>query len=188
MCVGIVGCKVKREDLASPLYGGNKVRALQFQLGVYEARLSALLADNNSRSRSVHNDNQIQNGSQNNNNNNNDYDDNNNDDDEDVVEDVLPLGVLGSGGSNQVIATVSHMERSMRIRHAGVHALYLSSNLPSLDSSLNMLSTLSFRLASVTSWGHNPLTNLKRLLHVARHGVLLPPGGNNPVGVIGQAR
>ena len=32
---------VKREDLSSPLYGGNKVRTLQHQLAVIESRLES---------------------------------------------------------------------------------------------------------------------------------------------------
>jgi hypothetical protein len=60
---------VKREDLISPLYGGNKVRTLQHQLAVLEAR----------RERG-----------------------------DVAAKQIVPLG---SGGSNQVVATVVHAKR-----------------------------------------------------------------------------
>ena len=56
---------VKREDMTSERYGGNKVRTLQHQLAVYEAIATR-------------------------------------------SEQPVPLGVTGSWGSNQMVATVVH--------------------------------------------------------------------------------
>ena len=57
---------VKREDLASPVYGGNKVRTLQHQLAVIESKHEA----GDPRASNIH--------------------------------------VMGTGGSNQVVATTVH--------------------------------------------------------------------------------
>lgn len=133
---------VKREDLSSPDYGGNKVRTLQHQLAVIEAKYE-------------------QEGQQ------------------------RDLVVFGSGGSNQVVATVVHAIRSkLRIPTT---ALWIAD--PSdLDNTLNMLSTLSFPLEKFCTWG-DPFTLFTTLINKLIRGksFMLPLGGNNPTGVLGQA-
>ena len=100
---GGVQFQVKREDLASPIYGGNKVRTLQHQLAVCESRLAAAAPGSAEHAR------------------------------------LRRIAVVGSGGSNQVVASLAH---------AGPHlpkleALWVAPDAPDLDNTLNMLSTLS---------------------------------------------
>jgi hypothetical protein len=85
---------VKREDLSSPFYGGNKVRALEYQVGLAEAK-----------------------------------------------QPNAELPAVGSGGSNQVVATIvhGHVRRGLRVR-----ALWSMPDEPEHDNTLNMLSVLSF--------------------------------------------
>ena len=96
---------VKREDLIHPSYGGNKVRTLQHQLGVLEARRDC--GDKACRQ---------------------------------IVS-------IGSGGSNQVIATVVHANKLgwNNIEKMGdgddkssVNACWFDSDEPDLDNTLNM--------------------------------------------------
>jgi hypothetical protein len=87
----------KREDLSSSLYGGNKVRTLEHQLGACEAHLQK------------HPD--------------------------------ARFFVLGSGGSNQCVATIVHGLDRFGI---SPDALWLSEDDPDRDNALNMLSCLSF--------------------------------------------
>ena len=136
---------VKREDLISSKYGGNKVRTLQHQLATIEARLAA----GDERCANVH--------------------------------------TIGSGGSNQVVATVVHgREQGLR----AMTPLWLDSDAPDLDNTLNMLSTLSLPLdePSGYTWGE-PWPMLRRLLGAAYgdRGVVVTVGGNCPAGVLGQA-
>ena len=70
---------VKREDLASPRYGGNKVRTLQHQLAVVEARAARVGAGGAGSSSDQ-------------------------------------LVVMGTGGSNQIVATVAHARRTTHCR------------------------------------------------------------------------
>ena len=84
---------VKREDLASKLYGGNKVRTLQFEIGALEAMPS--------KPRVV---------------------------------------ALGSGGSNQVVATTVFAQG---IHGIPVKPVWFTKDKADLDNTLNMLSTLS---------------------------------------------
>lgn len=117
--------------------GGNKVRTLQHQLAVCEARLS----ESEQRSR---------------------------------------IHVVGSGGSNQVVATLVHAAEHL----PGLHALWLSPDEPDFDNTLNMLSSLSLRnLASYRTPG---LSAMRSLVCALWDGVVLPLGGNNPSGVFGH--
>lgn len=139
---------VKREDLSSPLYGGNKVRTLEHQIAVVEATNEAHTATHGGRPR-----------------------------------DLL---VFGSGGSNQVVATIVH----------GLHRFGMSvspvwvPDPPDLDNTLNMLSALSFPIQNWYSWGA-PFPMLSAVFGAAfgssaSRPILLPMGGNNPSGVLGQ--
>lgn len=134
---------IKREDLSSPLYGGNKVRTLEHQLAVVEAKNAA--RGNHPRE----------------------------------------MVVFGSGGSNQVVATAVH---GLHRRGMPVSALWIA-DPPDLDNTLNMLSSLSFPLTRWCSWG-SPRALLSTVLAAAFGGAhrpfLLPLGGNNPTGVLGQ--
>ena len=138
---GPVEVWAKREDLAHPMYGGNKVRTLQHQLAVIEAR-----SQREARYKEVY--------------------------------------VVGSGGSNQVVATAVH---ACRLRLPPIHVLWLDKDEPDLDNTLNMLSTLSLPLASTQDWG-SMLGCVRTLLSATfgGGGVVLPLGGNNPSGVLGQ--
>ena len=133
---------VKREDLSSEFYGGNKVRTLQHQLAVIEARLEHEGGGG----------------------------------ERDIV-------VFGSGGSNQVVATLVHADRLSLT--ANLSALWIA-DPPDLDNALNMLSALSLRMRAYTTWG-SPVSLATALLRaVLRGSFLLPLGGNNPSGVLGQ--
>jgi hypothetical protein len=87
----VVTFAVKREDLASPEYGGNKVRTLQHSLAVCEARQPSKVV------------------------------------------------VMGSGGSNQIVATLVHGRKAQ----LPIQPLWVKPDLPDLDNTLNMLSGLS---------------------------------------------
>jgi hypothetical protein len=139
---GTVAFYVKREDLSSTAYGGNKVRTLQHQLAIIEAKLER--------------------GGQ-----------------------QRDLVVFGSGGSNQVVATVVHALRSKLA--IPTMPLWMS-DPPDLDNALNMLSTLSFPLGDFCAWD-KPLTLVTTLLSklIGGKSFLFPLGGNNPAGVLGQA-
>ena len=95
---------VKREDLIHPSYGGNKVRTLQHQLGVLEAR-----RDRGNKA-------------------------------------CRHIVSIGSGGSNQVIATVVHAnklgwdnnKKSDSDEQNSVNACWFDGDEPDLDNTLNM--------------------------------------------------
>ena len=91
--------------------------------------------------------------------------------------------VLGSGGSNQVVATAVH---SFKVKLPMPSPFWIS-DPPDLDNTLNMLSALSFPLKTFETWG-NPLSLAKALIISVAAGshFLLPLGGNNPSGVLGQ--
>jgi len=137
---------VKREDLVSPYYGGNKVRTLQHQLAVCEAKIERAAPADKAR--------------------------------------LENLDVLGTGGSNQVVATAVH---GARLGLTKLHMLWMAPDLPDLDNTLNMLSALSLRLdGRRLTWG-SPLAALRQLLAtLLGGGVVLPMGGNNISGVLGQ--
>ena len=140
--------EVKREDLISSEYGGNKVRTLQHQLAVCEAKIErASSAAERAR-----------------------------------LENLL---VIGTGGSNQVVATLVHAGRA---KLANVNVAWLQPDQPDLDNSLNMLSTLSLPLGgSRGTWGRPAPMAAELLRACLGGGVALPLGGNNPSGVLGQA-
>jgi hypothetical protein len=128
---------VKREDLSSPYYGGNKVRTLQHQLAVCEAK--------------------------------------------DATKKIY---VTGTGGSNQIIATIVHGYHRLKLN---VCPIWMQKDVPDLDNTLNMLSTLSFHSSEITSWADGFAmfqTMLSGIL--GSSSFFLPPGGNNPAGVLGQ--
>lgn len=142
---------VKRDDLLSPLYGGNKVRTLQHQLATCEAR----------RERGERR--------------------------------FRQLVSYGTGGSNQVIATVVH-SRSLGWDGedgAMVHACWGDKDEPDLDNTLNMLSVLSF---PNVGWHHNWGASVGprrffgafRGAWTQRDFVPMMAGGNCPAGVLGQ--
>ena len=132
---------VKREDLSSPLYGGNKVRTLQHQLAVIESRI----AQGDARAADV--------------------------------------TVVGSAGSNQVVATVVHG----RGRLPPMTPVWLAKDSPDLDNTLNMLSTLSFPLAAQYNWGQpDPMFDHLQRTVFDDEGVVVTLGGNCPAGVFGQ--
>ena len=88
------------------------------------------------------------------------------------------LLVVGSGGSNQVVATAVH---AMKARLSIAPSPLWIPDPPDLDNTLNMLSALSFPLKTYETWG-NLLSLVKALvLSIVRaDSFLLPPGGNNP--------
>lgn len=143
---------VKREDLASPAYGGNKVRTLQHTLAVLEARRARAVAEGGA---------------------------------------APGMLVVGSGGSNQVVATAVH---AARLGLPPPDVAWLSPDEPDLDNSLNMLSALSLPLGGrVTAWGASAsgtLTLAASLLgllpKLARGEVVFPIGANTAAGVLGQ--
>mmetsp|Transcript_34529 Transcript_34529/g.83342 ORF Transcript_34529/g.83342 Transcript_34529/m.83342 type:complete len:536 (-) Transcript_34529:19-1626(-) len=150
---------VKREDLIHPSYGGNKVRTLQHQLGVLEAR----------RDRGD--------------------------------EACRQIVSIGSGGSNQVIATVVHAnklgwdnneKKSNSDDHNSINACWFDSDEPDLDNTLNMLSVLSFpNVGYCFDWGMKPgILQFFRAVAGAftqRDFIPLMLGGNCTAGVFGQA-
>ena len=98
----------QREDLSSDTYGGNKVRTLQHQLAVCEAKIARGDADR--------------------------------------------IIVTGTGGSNQIVATVAHAATLAKAPR--VAAAWLGKDVSNLDNTLNMLSALSFPLDSASAtWG-----------------------------------
>ena len=141
---------VKREDLISNKYGGNKVRTLQHQLAVCEAR----------RERG-----------------------------DKACKQLVPIG---SGGSNQIIATVVHARELGWDNEGGcaINPCWFDSDKPDLDNTLNMLSTFSFPIGFSFNWGMKPgfLEAVGAIWGAITQDVFLPLmlGGNCPVGVLGQ--
>ena len=141
---------VKREDLISIVYGGNKVRTLQHQLAVCEAKREA---------------------------------------GQDAYKHLVSVG---SGGSNQVVATVV-LARSLGWNNEEntVIPFWFDAEAPDLDNTLNLLSVLSFPIRSQFFWGTkiNFLETFQTLRTVWCQKTCIPMmlGGNCPVGVLGQA-
>jgi 1-aminocyclopropane-1-carboxylate deaminase/D-cysteine desulfhydrase-like pyridoxal-dependent ACC family enzyme len=141
---------VKREDLISPQYGGNKVRSLQHQLAVCETKREG---------------------------------------GQDAYKHLVSVG---SGGSNQVVATVVHA-RSLgwNSEENTVIPCWLEKDAPDLDNTLNMLSVLSFPIPSRYEWGTKiGLFERIKALHsawVQKTCIPMMLGGNCPVAVLGQA-
>ena len=156
---------VKREDLLSPLYGGNKVRTLQHQLAICEAR----------RERGE--------------------------------TSFRQLVSVGTGGSNQIIATIVHA-RSLGWGDdetdkkdgvapgpppSRVNLCYLDKDEPDLDNTLNMLSALSFpNIGWRYNWGQLSTLKVPAFLNAIRGAwsqkdcVPMMVGGNCASGVLGQ--
>ena len=162
---------VKREDLISDQYGGNKVRTLQHQLAVCEARR---------------------------------------DGDETAFRHLVSCG---SGGSNQIVATVVHSNKlgwdnnnnkgsssttattstlTSTSSNNNIIPFFFDKDLPDNDNTLNMLSVLSFsNIGTVADWGmtFGFWDKLAGIRNAWTQTELIPmmPGGNCAVGVIGQA-
>jgi 1-aminocyclopropane-1-carboxylate deaminase/D-cysteine desulfhydrase-like pyridoxal-dependent ACC family enzyme len=137
---------VKREDLSSQLYGGNKVRTLQHQLATIEAR--AARNHNGAAASSVI--------------------------------------AGGTGGSNQILATVVHAKSISNIPK--ITPVWMK-DLPELDNTLNMLSTLTMNNLNknqMKTWKDSGILRTYLGPIFSGSGVVLPPGGNSPAGVIGQ--
>eukprot|EP00944_MAST-04C_sp_MAST-4C-sp1_P007978 g7978.t1 len=128
---------VKREDMSSTIYGGNKVRTLQHQLAVCEAK-----------------------------------------------DPRKKIYVTGTGGSNQILATIVHGYKQLKLK---ILPLWVSKDVPDLDNTLNMLSSLSFIGDAGITWA-NMFSVLRSMLAgiFSDDCFVLPPGGNNPAGVLGQ--
>lgn len=94
------------------------------------------------------------------------------------------MNVLGSGGSNQVVATLVHGKK---------HLSYVEfkpvwdKDIPDLDNTLNFLTVLSFGVQSDLNWAA-PLAVVTAIFRACFLGeaIQLPLGGNNPAGVLGQ--
>ena len=100
-------------------------------------------------------------------------------------QDVLPVTVIGTYGSNQCVATVFHVARQMPELVPSVNVALLKPEVPDLDNTLNVLSLLSTATA-------RPLLRLGASLPAILratwrgHGTLLTMGGNSPSGCMGQ--
>ena len=131
---------VKREDLASAKYGGNKVRTLQHQLASCEAHCARYPG--------------------------------------------AIFAVIGSFGSNQVVATKVHGADAFHLASESLEALTFMPDNPDLDNTLNLLSSFSFGGPVILT----PLAGLRALFsRLWRPGdKVLPPGGHNVCGVLGQ--
>mmetsp|Transcript_28673 Transcript_28673/g.77178 ORF Transcript_28673/g.77178 Transcript_28673/m.77178 type:complete len:309 (-) Transcript_28673:791-1717(-) len=140
---GAVSFQVKREDLASAVYGGNKVRTLEHQLAVIESKLASSRPGSSERRR------------------------------------LGNIGVIGSAGSNQVVATMVHAAPTL----PKVSALWASPDAPDLDNTLNMLSVLSMPNMAKGLYG---LPAVLGVLASVWRGVLINVGGNAPSGVLGH--
>lgn len=148
--------------MISKSYGGNKVRTLQHQLAVCEARREA---------------------------------------GETAFQQLVSLG---SGGSNQVVATVVHARElgwnNKQQNHnsndnnaaPAINPCWFDSDEPDMDNALNMLSVLSFPNIGFTfDWGMkiSPLSTLSAIRKAWTQKEFIPMmlGGNCPVGVLGQS-
>ena len=138
-----ISFEIKREDLSSAVYGGQKVRTLQHTLAVVESRLAAA-RPGSAEQRALAN-----------------------------------IGVLGSGGSNQIVATAAHAAPWL----PKIRAIWAATDEPDLDNTLNMLSTLSFSNVASYSTG---LQAVRELIATAVSGVVITLGGNCPAGVLGH--
>jgi len=137
---------VKREDLSSPLYGGNKVRTLQYLLASCEALVEQSHADAKKA-----------------------------------------FYAIGTGGSNQVVATKVHAAAVGLPKDCVTGFVFKDAR--EMDNTLNFLSSLSLP-GSQELYNKGGLKLLSALLGSASPGThrprVLPPGGNNAVGVLGQ--
>jgi len=131
---------VKREDLASPDYGGNKLRTLQHQLAACEAHHES---------------------------------------NPDAV-----FSLLGSYGSNQCVAAKLHGVRRFNLPESSMEAIQIVPDIPDLDNTLNLLSSLSLGGDVILSRVGGVRGLLYRLWNPSDK--IFPPGGHNITGVLGQ--
>jgi hypothetical protein len=130
--------------LASPKYGGNKIRTLQHQIAVCEAK--AVRGD----------------------------------------AAASKIVVAGTGGSNQVLATVVHAQ-NLAEEMPKITPVWMQQDVPELDNTLNMLSTLTMgNVNEQKTWGDSGVLSTLLGPVLLGSGLVLPPGGNSPAGVIGQ--
>lgn len=94
------------------------------------------------------------------------------------------FSLLGSHGSNQVVATKLHGQRTFGLQPGAIEALTFLPDKPDLDNTLNLLSSLSFGGRVVLTKLAGLRTLLSRLR--AQHDRVFPPGGHNVCGVLGQ--
>ena len=142
---------VKREDLiCTDTYGGNKVRTLQHQLAVCEAR-------------------------------------------RDTGESAFcQLVCLGTGGSNQIVATAVHAQRLgwTAQSDSAVNVNWFDKDEADLDNTLNYLSTLSLPIGWSYNWGEP--WRLGRIISAfwqtwtQKSFIPMNLGGNCATGVLGQ--
>lgn len=126
---------VKRDDLGSPLYGGNKVRSLEL-----------LLADARQRG-----------------------------------TEIVCAG--GASGSNHVLATALHAPR-LGLQSRAV--LFPQPPGPAVRANLPLIRSRNARTRWVPHWSLLPPALLFEQLTLGPRGALLPPGGSNPLGVLGH--
>jgi len=156
---------VKREDLSSEKYGGNKVRSLQYSLACFEAYA---------------------------------HDCNTN-----ACQGVPRLLTMGSAGSNQVVATKVHAA-AMGLPDGCMESYCPMPDEPETDNTLNYLSALSLPgthgrfgsgwlqifAAALLKGSHRKGVSTGNNSHEAgarASSWVLPPGGNNVAGILGQA-
>lgn len=130
---------MKREDLSSNIYGGNKVRTLQYQVASCLAHLE--------KNRSA------------------------------------KFYVIGSGGSNQVVATLAH-GNSVGLQF---HVSYPNPDAPDIDNTLNLLSTFSLGPLSYALWD-SVLPQMMMLVRAvtSKSDKVVGPGGLSIGGILGQ--
>eukprot|EP00931_Biecheleriopsis_adriatica_P045175 TRINITY_DN25896_c0_g1_i1.p1 TRINITY_DN25896_c0_g1~~TRINITY_DN25896_c0_g1_i1.p1 ORF type:complete len:516 (+),score=107.33 TRINITY_DN25896_c0_g1_i1:45-1592(+) len=135
---------VKREDLCSARYGGNKVRTLQYQLASCEA-----IAEQSGRE--------------------------------------AAFLVMGSGGSNQVLATKVHAAY-LDLPADSILGLTPLPDEKEMDNTLNMLSSMSVpgKQGAPGKGFSDILAALGFLPWSNRSGRVFMPGGHSPLGVLGQ--
>ncbi len=128
---------MKREDLSSGVYGGNKVRTLQYQLPACVTHAKA--------------------------------------------HPSAKFCIIGSGGSNQVVATMAH-GTPLGLKF---HIAYVVPDNPDFDNALNFLSTLSYRPLSIVTWNQ---PHMKALLKTIFSKVdrIFGLGGVSVGGILGQ--
>ena len=91
--------------------------------------------------------------------------------------------LIGSHGSNQVVATKIHAQNIFHLPQSVLFAHYPMPDKPDLDNTLNLLSTLSMG-------GQSYITSLSAVTNLVsamlRGEKIFCPGGNNISGVLGQ--
>jgi len=108
---------------------------------------------------------------------------------------------IGTGGSNQVVATVVHAQKlgwntekgNNRNNGPRINPCWLDSDAPDFDNTLNMLSVLSFsNIGWMYNWGDLSSAGIWKILTAVRGAwkqntfVPMMLGGNCPSGVLGQ--